>query len=47
MQGIKANVMLSKRGELERTSIIWTEVIERDELESQQRILRIFKKDLD
>ena len=34
MQGIKANIMLSKRGELERTSIIWTEVIERDELES-------------
>jgi len=35
MQGIEANIMLSKKGELERASIIWTGVIGRDELESQ------------
>jgi len=35
MQDIEANVMLSKRGELEKASATWVGVIERDELESQ------------
>ena len=34
MQGIEANVMPSKREELERTSATWAEVIGRDVLES-------------
>ena len=35
MQDIEANVISSKRGELERASTTWAGVIERDELESQ------------
>jgi len=34
MQDIEAIVMPSKRGELERASATWVEVIERDDLES-------------
>jgi len=35
MQSIEANVMFSKRGELERASATWTGVTGRDVLESQ------------
>ena len=34
-QVVEANVIPSKRGELERASTTWAGVIERDELESQ------------
>jgi len=35
IRGIEANVMPSKKRELERASATWAEVIGRDELESQ------------
>jgi len=35
IQNIEANVMPSNKGELERASAIWAEVIGRDVLESQ------------
>jgi len=35
IQDIKANVILSKRGELKRASATWAEVMGRDELKSQ------------
>jgi len=35
MQGIEANIMFSKKEELERAFATWAGVIGRDELESQ------------
>ena len=47
MRGIEANVMYSKKGELERASATWAGVIGRDDLEFQQGMPKTFKKDLD